>query len=181
MPDRDFCPEWVSEAKQGNQQAIENLYICAWQEVHIVIRSMIHTDDATIQDLIQDSFMKAFQRLDQLEDPRKYKAWVKQIARNTALDHLKKSRAILFSEIQDDDSIPVEFEDEDLSHLPDVALDKQESARLLHEILDSLPEMQRTVISMHYFQEIPIKEIASLLNRSENTIKVQLHTLCAHA
>ena len=175
MSDLHFCPQWVIDARQGNQQAITDLYTCAWQEVHIVIRSMIHTDDATIQDLVQDTFVKAFQRLDQLDDSQKYKAWVKQIARNTALDHLKKSRAILFSEIQDDDSIPVEFEDEDLSHLPDVALDKQESARLLHEILDSLPRMQRTVISMHYFQEIPIKEIAALLNRSENTIKVQLH------
>lgn len=175
MSDLHFCPQWVIDARQGNQQAITDLYTCAWQEVHIVIRSMIHTDDATIQDLVQDTFVKVFQRLDQLDDSQKYKAWVKQIARNTALDHLKKSRAILFSEIQDDDSIPVEFEDEDLSHLPDVALDKQESAWLLHEILDSLPKMQRTVISMHYFQEIPIKEIAALLNRSENTIKVQLH------
>jgi RNA polymerase sigma factor (sigma-70 family) len=175
MPDRYFCLEWVSAAKAGNQQAITDLYTCAWQEVSIVIRSMLRTDEATVQDLVQDTFVKAFQRLDQLDDPQKYKAWVKQIARNTTLDHLKKSKEVLFSELHDDDSISIEIEDEDLSHLPDVVLDKQESARLLHEILDSLPQMQRTVISMHYLQEIPIKEIAALLDRSENTIKVQLH------
>lgn len=175
MPDRYFCPEWVSAAKAGNQQAITDLYTCAWHEVSIVIRSMLRTDEATVQDLVQDTFVKAFQRLDQLDDPQKYKAWVKQIARNTTLDHLKKSKEVLFSELHDDDSISIEIEDEDLSHLPDVVLDKQESARLLHEILDSLPQMQRTVISMHYLQEIPIKEIAALLDRSENTIKVQLH------
>lgn len=175
MPDRYFCPEWVSAAKAGNQQAITDLYTCAWQEVSIVIRTMIRSDNDAVQDLVQDTFLKAFNRLDQLDDPTKYHAWIKQIARNTALDYLKKSKAILFSELYDDDNIPIEIEDEDLSHLPDVALDKQESARLLHEILDSLPEMQRTVISMHYFQEIPVKEIAVLLNRSENTIKVHLH------
>ena len=152
MPDRYFCPEWVSAAKAGNQQAITDLYTCAWQEVSIVIRTMIRTDNDAVQDLVQDTFLKAFDRLDQLDDPTKYHAWIKQIARNTALDDLKKSKAILFSELYDDDSIPIEIEDEDLSHLPDVALDKQESARLLREILDSLPQMQRTVLSLHYIQ-----------------------------
>ena len=175
MPDRFFCPEWVSAAKAGNQHAITELYTCAWQEVSIVIRSMIRTDEDTVQDLVQDTFVKAFQRLEQLDDPAKYHAWVKQIARNTTLDHLKKSKEVLFSELHDDDSISIEIEDEDLSHLPDVALDKQESARLLREILDSLPEMQRTVLSLHYIQDIPVKEIAAILGRSENTIKVQLH------
>lgn len=175
MPDRYFCPEWVSAAKAGNQQAITELYTCAWQEVSTVIRTMIRTDNDAVQDLVQDTFLKAFNRLDQLDDPTKYHAWIKQIARNTALDYLKKSKAILFSELYDDDSIPIEIEDEDLSHLPDVALDKQESARLLREILDSLPQMQRTVLSLHYIQDIPVKEIAAILGRSENTIKVQLH------
>jgi RNA polymerase sigma factor (sigma-70 family) len=175
MSDQIFHSNWVTSAKAGNHQAIENLYICAWQEVSIVIRTMIRTDNDAVQDLVQDTFLKAFNRLDQLDDPAKYHAWIKQIARNTALDYLKKSKAILFSELYDDDSIPIEIEDEDLSHLPDVALDKQEAARLLHEILDSLPQMQRTVISMHYLQEIPVKEIAAILGRSENTIKVQLH------
>ena len=175
MPDRYFSPEWVSAAKAGNQQAITELYTCAWQEVSTVIRTMIRTDNDAVQDLVQDTFLKAFNRLDQLDDPTKYHAWIKQIARNTALDYLKKSKAILFSELYDDDSIPIEIEDEDLSHLPDVALDKQESARLLREILDSLPQMQRTVLSLHYIQDIPVKEIAAILGRSENTIKVQLH------
>ena len=110
MPDRYFCPEWVSAAKAGNQQAITELYTCAWQEVSIVIRSMIRTDNDAVQDLVQDTFLKAFNRLDQLDDPTKYHAWIKQIARNTALDYLKKSKAILFSELYDDDSIPIEIE-----------------------------------------------------------------------
>lgn len=163
MPDRDFCPEWVSEAKQGNQQAIENLYICAWQEVHIVICSMIHTDDATIQDLVQDTFVKVFQRLDQLHDPQKYRAWVKQIARNTALDHLKRSKAILFSELSGEDGIPVDFEDEDMSHQPDMIIDQMDTARLLKELLDALSHMQRTVFSLFYIEEKTIKEIAAIL------------------
>lgn len=171
---KPFDPQWVIRARNGDQEAITELYVCAWQEVSIVIRSMIRTDEDTVQDLMQDTFVKAFQRLEQLEDPAKYHAWIKQIARTTTLDYLKKSRAILFSELQDDDSIPIEIEDKDLSHIPDIALDKQETVRLLHEILNSLPEGQRVVLTMHYIQELPVKEIAQMLDRSENTIKVQL-------
>lgn len=174
MKNNEFHAEWIIAARNGDQNAIAHLYDSAYRDVHIVIRSMLRADEDTVLDLLQDTFIKAFQRLDQLDKPEKYMAWVKQIARNTVLDHLKKSKAILFSELQDDDSIPVEFEDEDLSHLPDIVIDKQETARLLHEILNSLPEVQRAVLSMHYLQEIPIKEIAAVLGRSENTIKVQL-------
>lgn len=174
MENTKFCAERISAARNGDQEAIADLYNCAYQDVHIVIRSMIRADEDTVLDLLQDTFIKAFQRLDQLDDPHRFKAWIKQIARNTVLDHLKKSRALLFSELQDDDSLPIEIEDEDLSHLPDIVMDKQETVRLLHKILNSLPEAQRAVISMHYLQEIPIKEIAAILGRSENTIKVQL-------
>ena len=170
-----FRAEWVSEAKAGSQQAIKELYESSWHEVSIVIRTMVRTDSDTVQDLVQDTFVKAFQRLDQLDDSTKYHAWIKQIARNTALDHLKKSKAILFSELYEDDSSPIEIEDEDQSHLPDVTVEQQDVARLLHEMLNSLSEMQRTVFSMHYIEDIPVKEIAAILERSAGTIKKQLY------
>lgn len=171
---KSFDPQWVIDAKQGSQEAITELYSYAWQDASIVIRTMIRSDTDTVQDLLQDTFLKAFQRLNQLDDPQKYKAWVKQIARNTALDYLKKSRAVLFSELYDDDSIPVEYEDENLSHLPDVVIDQKDTARLLNEMLDSLSEMQRTVFSMHYIEDMSIKEIAAVLGSKEGTIKNHL-------
>lgn len=175
MTQVSFCTEWVSEAKAGNQQAIENLYYCSWNEVSIVIRAMVRTDGDTVQDLIQDTFVKAFRRLDQLDDPSKYRPWIKQIARNTALDYMKKNKPVLFSDLNDDVSMPVEFEDEDMSHLPDMMVEQQDMARILQEMLNSLSEMQRTVFSMHYVEEIPVKEIAVILGRKEGTIKAQLH------
>lgn len=174
MSDQYFCPNWVAEARAGNQQAIEDLYVCSWKEVNYVIRTMISTDEDTVQDLIQDSFVKAFQRLDQLDDPRKYKAWIKQIARNTTLDYLKKSRAILFSELHDDADIPVDFEDEDLSHLPDVVIDQKDTLRLLYELVDSLSPMQRTMFTMHYIENIPIQDIAKTMGSNVNTVKSHL-------
>ena len=169
-----FDPTWVEKAKQGDHGAFEELYSCSYQAVHIVILTMIRADEDTVADLIQDTYLKIYQRLDQLEDPEKFRAWAKQIAKNTALDYLKKSKTLSFSEVYADGEIPIEIEDPDTSHLPDIVVDRQETIRLLYEILDTLPDAQRTVISMHYLQGIPVKEIAATLGRSENTIKVQL-------
>ena len=180
MSENSFCAEWVMEAKAGKRQAIEELYNCAWQDVFIVIRTVIHGDADMVQDLVQDTFVKAFRHLDQLENPEKYMAWIKQIARNTALDYIKKNKPVLFSDLNDDDSMPVEFEDEDMSHLPDVVVEQRDMARILQEMLDSLSEMQRTVFSMHYVEEIPVKEIATILGRREGTIKAQLYNAREH-
>ena len=169
-----FDPGWVERAKNGDQEAFGELYSYSHQAAYIVILAMVRADEDTVMDLVQDTYLKVYQRLDQLESPSKFRAWVKQIARNTALDYIKKSRVLAFSELYVDEAMEVEVEDPDTEHLPDIVMDRQETARLLHEILDTLPDAQRTVISMHYLQGIPVKEIAATLGRSENTIKVQL-------
>ena len=169
-----FDPGWVERAKNGDQEAFGELYSYSHQAAYIVILTMVRADEDTVMDLVQDTYLKVYQRLDQLESPSKFRAWVKQIARNTALDYIKKSKVLAFSELYVDEEMEVEVEDPDTEHLPDIVMDRQETARLLHEILDSLPDAQRAVISMHYLQGIPVKEIAATLGRSENTIKVQL-------
>ena len=169
-----FDPGWVERAKNGDQEAFGELYSYSHQAAYIVILTMVRADEDAVMDLVQDTYLKVYQRLDQLESPSKFRAWVKQIARNTALDYIKKSRVLAFSELYVDEEMEVEVEDPDTEHLPDIVMDRQETARLLHEILDTLPDAQRAVISMHYLQGIPVKEIAATLGRSENTIKVQL-------
>ena len=172
---KPFDPQWVEQAINGDSMAITELYNCSWHEVCTVIRSMIPRDEDTVQDLAQDTFVKAFRRLDQLGDPAKYKAWIKQIARNTARDHQKKSKAVLFSELNSDDSIPLDFEDEDLSHLPEVVIDQQDTARILQEMLESLSDKQRTIFTMHYVEGISIKEISTALGMKEDTVKSHLY------
>ena len=172
--DKEFDPGWVEKARKGDHEAFGELYSYSCQAAYMVIVTMIRDDKETAEDLLQDTFIKVYQRLDQLEDPGKFRAWVKQIARNTALDHIKKSKVLAFSELYVDEEMTVEVEDPDISHLPEIIMDKQETFRLLMEILETLPPAQRTVASMHYFQGLSIKEVAASLGRSENTIKVQL-------
>ena len=101
------------------------------------------------------------------------------IANNLAKDWLKKSKPMFFTDIyggEELEDIPFEESIEDVrSELnPEMAMDQQEAKRLVMEILDHLPEDQRVVIGMFYYEEMSVKDIAQTLGVSENTVKSRL-------
>ena len=176
MTNELISAEMVNSARKGNQEAIATLYTQTYQDVYYVIRTMTKVNRETAQDLIQDTYLKAFQRLDQLREAEKFGAWIKKIAINSTVDYIRKNKDVLFSELSCDESYgEYDLEEDNPSHIPELVLDRQETARILHDILDSLPTGQRAVISMHYFQGKTIKEIAVLMEKEEGTIKAQLN------
>lgn len=70
-------PGWVERAKNGDQEAFGELYSCSHQTVYIMILTMVRADEDTVADLVQDTYIKVYQRLNQLESPDKFRAWVK--------------------------------------------------------------------------------------------------------
>ena len=88
------------------------------------------------------------------------------IANNTAKDWLKKCKPLLFTDMSGDDesddlSFEESIEDERTDLNPEMAMDEKEVRRLVLEILDQLPEDQRLVIGMFYYEEM--SEIQAML------------------
>ena len=103
MAQMEFDPKWVCAAQNGDQSAMAALYQYSYRQVYLTIKSMIRSDEDTVMDLLQDTFLKSIDNLQKLGDPSKYNAWIKVIARNTTLDHLKKKKPDLFSPYSDED------------------------------------------------------------------------------
>lgn len=167
----------IALAKLGDQDAMASLYEKTYSQVFYTIKSMIKDEDAVF-DILQDTYIKAFTHLDTFAGDSKFPSWVRQIAANTARDYLKRKRPALFTELapEDDADAPVEerFVDSSSENRPDMVLDQAETARLIREIIDTLPEDQRAVIGMYYYQEIPVKDIAATLGTSESAVKSRL-------
>ena len=179
-----FCPECgepqgfdlalIDAARAGDQGAVSELYRRTYENVYYTVRALIRDED-TVLDLVQDTFVKAFENLDKLHDPAKFRAWVKRIGHNLAVDYTRRSRPLLFSQMSDEDAETVlSFPDEREENLPDVALDRRETTRLINEILGSLSEDQRLVVGMFYYEQRSVREIAAELGVSENTVKSRL-------
>lgn len=168
----------LERAKRNDQSAISEIYWHSSAELYRVVKVLVKDDD-TVNDILQDTYIKAFARLDQLQDPDRLVPWLKAIANNTAKDWLKKKKPVLFSEMcnqegEDGLSFVEARESTDADVNPEMAMDEKEVRRLVMEILDQLPEDQRMVVGMFYYEEMPVKDIAETLGVSENTVKSRL-------
>ena len=166
----------LNRAKAHDKEALTQLYNLSSQAVYRSVRGMVRDEDLAL-DIQQNTYLKAFSHLDQLRDAAVFIPWIRRIAVNEAKLELRKNKAVLFSDLHsdEDDAAEPELPDSSPEGSPELALDRKETARQMHEILDGLPDGQRMVVSMYYYEQIPIKDIAKMLDVSEGAVKTQLH------
>lgn len=172
-----MSPQTVEAAKNGDQFAMSELYQTCYNTIYYIVKSIL-LEEETTEDIVQDSFMKAFQNLNKLQNPAAFVPWLKRLATNTAKDWLKKKKPILFSSIateDEEDETEPEFEDMDFTMRPEEALDAKNQKQMLWDIINALSEEQRLVVSMFYFQEMTVAEISADLGVSQGTIKSRLN------
>ena len=170
----EITKETVDRAAQGDRYAIEELYTLTYNDVYRSAKFLLQDED-TVLDIVQDTYVAAFQNLDRLTDRENFRPWVRRIATNKAKDYIKRKKPILFSEMAPEDGGEIDFRDERPDHYPELVLDRKETSRLVREILGTLSEDQRLVIGMFYYEQMSVKEIAEALGCSENTVKSRLN------
>ena len=130
-------------------------------------------------DVLQDAYIKAFARLDSLQDANAFPGWMSTIVANTAINALQKKKAVLFSDLQNEndegDVFEYNLEDENMSTQPEMACTVQETQDMVRELIDSLSDEQRICVLMFHLEGYSIKDIATVLNCSENTVKSRLN------
>lgn len=172
--DAAITVELINRAKQKDQDAIAKVYHQSYKLAFFLAKQIVRSDDEAM-DVLQDSYIKAFAKLELLESPEKFQGWLNRIVSNQAKDYLKKKKAILFTDLAGEDGAELEFEDEREIIAPEQVVEREETKRLLMEILDGLSEEQRLVTMMFYYEELSVKEIAKDLECSENTVKSRLN------
>lgn len=172
--DQAALREMVEKAKAGDQSAFAGLYEMYSLEVYRTLRSMVRNEDL-IQDLQQDVFLTAFSSLSQLQNSERILPWLRKIAVNKVKDEYKRKKPLLFSELYTDETEVPEFPETSISVLPEDALDQKETADLVRDILKTLTEEQQLVIGMHYYEGIPVKDIAKTLGVSEGSVSARLN------
>lgn len=167
-----FSPELLEKAQKGEEAALTELYQRTYNSVYYTVKALIASEDTAL-DIVQDAYVKAFRSLHQLKEPEKFRAWIKVIARNKAVDYLRKTKPAVFSDLSSQEDM-LEFEDQRPEHLPETVIDRQETTRLIREILDSLTPEQRLAVGLYYYENLSVKEIAATLGVGENTVKSRL-------
>lgn len=167
----------VEAALKGNESAFSALYESTQRDMYyIALKYMKNEEDA--MDVLQDSYIKAWQSLATLKDPASFRAWFGRIVANTAKNALAKKRPMLFSQLEGENDEGEQFalniEDEKSEFQPERSYTQKETQELVHELIDSLSDEQRLCILMYHLDDQSIKDIAETFGISENTVKSRL-------
>ena len=150
------------------KQAFEQVVAAYSQQIYWQIRRMVLShEDAN--DLLQNTFIKAWTNLDAFRAEARLSTWLYRIAWNECLTFLQKQRAVVAVSLDDPEASAVERLEGDPYFSGD------EAQRLLQKALFSLPEKQRLVFNQKYLKEMKYKEISEILGTSVGALKASYH------
>ena len=170
--------EAVEQAKAGKEAGFSYLYEMTYRnKLYIAMKYMKNEDEA--MDVLHDSYVKAFERLSGLQDANSFPGWLSTIVANTARNALRDRHTVNFSDMQREDQDGETFEysiaDENMTAQPEMACTTKETQEMVQELIGSLSDEQRMCVLMFHIEGYSIKDIATVLGCSENTVKSRLN------
>ena len=149
---------------------LEKIYNEAYRAVYWTAMSLLKNEDDA-QDVVQDTFVTAFESYDKMKNHDNVTAWLKKIAANKCLNRLTRTRTVnTDDEVLDNiETVPEDF-------LPDSIIESAEKRKILMDIIErSLSEDIRRTLILFYFNELSTKEIASAMGIPQGTVLSRLN------
>ena len=161
----------VEKIKKGDNKSFEKLYKLTGREVWFTCISFLK-NETTAQDIMQETYITAFLKIQSLEKSSQIRSWLNRIAVNKCKNYLKGK-----GEIQLDDEI---FEnqaivDERISIPEEYISDKAKREIILSIMQEVLSDVQYQTVIMHYFNEMTVDEIAEVFECSRGTVLSRLN------
>lgn len=163
--------ELISNYLKGEEVSLETLFLRYLKPIYsFIYRLTGNRNDA--EDLTQETFLKVWKNLKNYERDKSFKSWIFTIAKNTAYDHLRKKKEIVFTDTEDDEG-ESNLEDALTASeiLPEEALIKKEDEAVLEKAINKLPANYRSVLFLKETEDLTFEEIGHILGKPLNTVK----------
>jgi RNA polymerase sigma-70 factor (ECF subfamily) len=160
LTDRDL----IIRSRRGSNDAFGELVTRYQSGVFNVCYRILH-NRVDAEDLAQETFMRAYNRLQTFDIERKFGPWIRRVAANLCLNYLKTRK------------VTVELDDErdaDKSQRPEKQVEVKEGAERVRGALASLPAHYRVVVELRHYQDMSYGEIANELNIPLSDVKSHL-------
>lgn len=160
---------YIEQTLKGNVNAYAFLVERYKHMVYtLAIRIIKNREEA--EEVAQDTFVKAYKNLEKFKGDSKFSTWLYKIAYYASLDVVKRNKRFVNSENIDD------LNDGDLGSMQDALeyLHEKERKKIINDALLKLNEDERIILTLYYFEELPVKEISKVVNLSVDNIKTKL-------
>ena len=152
---------------EGRQKVFPTIVDQYSQALYWKIRSIVLTHDDA-DDVLQNTFLKAWKNFPTFQGKAKLSTWFYRIAINEALDFLRHQKTATLSSADADLTVANRL-------MADDYFDGDKSQALLQEAIATLPDVQRTVFTLRYYDEMKYSEMSEILGTSEGSLKASYH------
>lgn len=161
---------YIEAVRNGNVAAFSFLLEEYQNMVYsLALKLLKNAEDA--EEMAQDTFVKAYQKLDTYEGKSKFSTWLYSITYNACISELRKRR-IQFSSLEDQ-----RFSDQDEMKMHDYFSEtkKEDQERYLNIALGKLPEDDQVLVTLYYYENQSMDEISMITGLTVSNIKVKIH------
>ena len=176
MGDREIDQVLVERAQRGDKHAFGLLVEKYQRKLGRLLSRMIR-DQAEVEDVVQEAFIKAYRALPNFRNESAFYTWLYRIGINTAKNYLvamgRRPRAMPEVEVEDAEN----FEDGDELRTiatPETELMSKQVAQTVNATIDALPEELRTAITLREIEGLSYEEIATLMNCPIGTVRSRI-------
>ncbi|HQC06673.1 MAG TPA: sigma-70 family RNA polymerase sigma factor [Kaistella chaponensis] len=157
----------LMSSEKTREKGVRSMMDAYQSRLYWHIRRLI-VDHDLAQDVLQDTFIKAYQNFHQFKQDSQLYTWLYRIATNESLQQLNKLKKMQKSE---------EGSDYHLQNLvaENVSAEADEIQILLQKAIQSLPEKQKLVFTLRYYDDLPYEEISKIVDMSVGTLKTNYH------
>ena len=173
--DRADVSELIPKCLKGDPQSQEELVLAVQNQVYYQCKKMLKKEEDAL-DTTQEILISMLTGLDSLREPKAFWGWLNQMTANRCKNLLSRGhREAQIPEDEEGNSLLDTYENLDEQTVPDKALDNEETRRMVMDLVDALPDAQRMCVLMYYYDEMSVRDIASVLETSEGTVKSRLN------
>jgi RNA polymerase sigma-70 factor (ECF subfamily) len=156
----------LQKAQNGDQEAFGLIYNHFAERIYRFIYFRVGHKEVA-EDVLSDTFVKGWQKINQINTPAALSAWLYQIAKNNIIDYYRiKKETVALEEVE-------QFLEDEVSAVDLTNLNFQQKKLL--EMVNLLPDEQQQVIKYKFFEDLSNEEIAYVLGKTEGAIRVIQH------
>lgn len=162
----------IEQAKHGDKEAFNQIYNRYYRLIRYIIFDIIKNDETT-KDLVEATFIKAFEKISFYRNPISFEAWLKTIAVNTAIDHIRQSKDTNLNYEIDDEENKLQLPE--MSPDPETSLIELEDIENLKVALTLLRPRLRNLVELRYYNGLSYKQLSAKLNIPIGSVKSDLN------
>lgn len=164
----------VTDLQNGNKQAFNQIYRLSQKYIYSIIYRIVRDNDKTA-DLMQETYLQIYKKIDTLKNAETFLVWAGRIATTMTLRYIQKTSREVLLEDEEEDFIFEKAGDDKEEFLPeDIMLDKEKKSKI-RDIIDNLSYEQKITVQYYYLEDMSVSEIAQIMQCSVGTVKSRLN------